>query len=68
MLIIIVASCLLSDAENVKMTHVVDDQMIVRDVKCAGDILGTEFCWPKEKRVNIKWLFAPYRRLCLLKI
>lgn len=57
-----------ADAENIKIAHVVNVQMIVCDVKCVGDILGTEFCWPKEKRVNIKWLFAPYRRLCLLKI
>ena len=56
------------DAENIKIDHVVDVQMIVCDVKCVGDILGTEFCWPKEKKADIKSLFTPYRRLCLLKM
>ena len=22
-------------------------------MKCVGDILGTEFCWPKEKEMSI---------------
>ena len=57
-----------ADAENIKIAHIVDVQMIVCDVKCVGDILGTEFCWPKEKRSNTKSLFTPYRRLCFPKI
>ena len=56
------------DAENIKIAHAIDIQIIMYDVKCVGDILGTEFCWPKEKRSNIKSLFTPYRRLCLPKI
>lgn len=27
------------------------------DVKCVGDILGTEFCWPKEKKIKYKIAF-----------
>lgn len=31
--------------------------MIVYDVKCVGDILGTEFCLPKEKKSKYKIAF-----------
>lgn len=47
----------LADAENIKIDHVVDVQIIVYDVKCVGDILGTEFCWPKEKKSKYKIAF-----------
>jgi len=58
----------LADAENIKIAYIIDVQIIVRDMKCVGDILGTDFCWPKEKRSNTKSLFTPYRRLCFPKI
>ena len=28
-------------------------------MKCVGDILGTEFCWPKEKKIKYKIAFYP---------
>ena len=28
-------------------------------MKCVGDILGTEFCWPKEKMIKYKIAFYP---------
>ena len=67
-LVMTVYKPLFSDAENIEIAHIIDVQIVVYDAKCVGDILGTEFCWPKEKRANIKSLFTPYRRLCLPKI
>ena len=51
--------CLLADAENIKIAYIIDVQIIVRDMKCVGDILGTEFCWPKEKKIKYKIAFYP---------
>ena len=48
-----------SDAENIKIAYIIDVQIIVRDMKCVGDILGTEFCWPKEKKIKYKIAFYP---------
>jgi len=50
---------LFSDAENIKIAYIIDVQIIVRDMKCVGDILGTEFCWPKEKKIKYKIAFYP---------
>ena len=47
------------DAENIKIAYIIDVQIIVRDMKCVGDILGTEFCWPKEKKIKYKIAFYP---------
>ena len=47
---------LFAHAENIEIAHIIDVQIVVYDAKCVGDILGTELCWPKEKKVNIKWL------------
>ena len=46
-----------SDAENIKIAYIIDVQIIVRDMKCVGDILGTEFCWPKEKKSKYRIAF-----------
>ena len=48
-----------SDTENIKIAYIIDVQIIVRDMKCVGDILGTEFCWPKEKKIKYKIAFYP---------
>ena len=48
---------LFADAENVKIAHAIDVHIIMCDVKCVGDILGTEFCWPKEKKSKYKIAF-----------
>ena len=56
-MVIAVYKLLLADAENIKIAHIVDVQMIVCDVKCVGDILGTEFCLPKEKKSKYKIAF-----------
>ena len=48
---------LLSYTENVKIAHAIDVHIIMCDVKCVGDILGTEFCWPKEKKIKYKIAF-----------
>lgn len=45
------------DAENIKIAYIIDVQIIVRDMKCVGDILGTEFCWPKEKKSKYRIAF-----------
>ena len=50
---------LFADAENIKIAYIIDVQIIVRDMKCVGDILGTEFCWPKEKKIKYKIAFYP---------
>lgn len=50
---------LFTDAENIKIAYIIDVQIIVRDMKCVGDILGTEFCWPKEKKIKYKIAFYP---------
>ena len=55
------------DAENIKIAHVVDVQMIVYDVKCVGDILGTEFCLPKEKKSKYKIAFYTISEVMSLK-
>lgn len=49
---------LFSDAENIEIAHIIDVQIVVYDAKCVGDILGTEFCWPKEK---IAGAISPWR-------
>ena len=58
----------LADVENTILWYIVDIQFIAVIKNMLRDELGTEFCWPKEKRANIKSLFTPYWRLCLLKI
>lgn len=51
------AEDLLTDAENIKIAYVIDVHIVVCGVKCVGDILGTEFCWPKEKKSKYKIAF-----------
>jgi len=41
--------------------------MIVYDVKCVGDILGTEFCLPKEKKSKYKIAFYTISEVMSLK-
>ena len=48
---------LFSDAENIEIAHIIDVQIVVYDAKCVGDILGTEFCWPKEKKSKYRIAF-----------
>ena len=58
-LIVVYRLASICDAENVKIAYIIDVQIIVRDMKCVGDILGTDFCWPKEKKIKYKITFYP---------
>ena len=67
-LVIAVYKLLLADAENVVLCYVADIQFVIVIENMLGDELGTEFCWPKEKKSKYKIAFTPYWRLCLPKI
>ena len=55
---------LFAHAENIEIAHIIDVQIVVYDAKCVGDILGTEFCWPKEKRDERSCYRCPPFRRC----
>lgn len=50
---------LFADAENVVLWYIVDIQFIVMIKNMLRDELGTEFCWPKEKKIKYKIAFYP---------
>ena len=53
---------------NAVLQYIIDIQFIATLKNILKDELGTEFCWPKEKKSKYKMAFTPYRRLCLPKI